>query len=96
MESDMHGRYVYFSDLNTFSVIGTSLFEMLSHIVVNLIHFLVFISFPKGIAKLPFIDEDRLLAEVKKIENTLTVWQLNRVIESCVSVEWVVFWVKCF
>jgi hypothetical protein len=34
------------------------------------------LAFLKGVAKLPFIDEDRLLSEVKKIEHTLMVWCL--------------------
>lgn len=38
---------------------------------VSLTPLLVFL---KGIAKLPFIDEARLLLEVKKIEHTLMVW----------------------
>lgn len=45
--------------------------------------FVFFMTTLKGIAKLPFIDEARLLAEVARLEHTLTVWYMNLAYVHC-------------
>lgn len=62
-EVDMNGKRFSWQVLITLDFLRTIFSYLCTDTYLNV----------KGIAKLPFIDESRLLAEVAKVEHTLTV-----------------------
>lgn len=75
-EIDMNGKRFAWQ---VFHMLSMSLSWMNKYFCIYLINennVCLYLPKKQGIAKLPFIDEKKLLTETKKLEDTLTVWRI--------------------